>query len=362
MLNGKNIINVTIGASTLKIIHCEKRDTDIIVKNATLLETGSNLYLNKEQLNIGFIEDKLRNFLTENKIKNAEICYALPDYIVSTEISNKQYILSEEYISSLIKGKIVKELSNEPIEEASLKVIDSQILKTEHLNTGDENDGITDISVSYIDVDIVKSLKKMSKKLKMKATVLEAEISGLLRLIDMFRIKENYLIVDIGEIYTKIIFICGTETMDIQIRPIGTYKIDGLISSLYRCPKIIATDRRIKNGLVQGNLQMDNIIENVMKEIFSNPILEYLDNIQNNYGGLHYIEKFIITGGAWNIKEFKNTIERQTLEKFGSVHKFEDYSELCDEIIFENESIKEYVLKNINSFASCLGLSLRGGL
>lgn len=360
-MRGKTIINVSIGASALKVIYCEKKDTDVIVKDSVILETNSNLYLNKENLNINFIEDKLRLYLFNNKIKRGLICYSIPDYMMTTSVTTKQLLLNQEYVSSLIKGKIIDELIEEPLLDVASKVIDCQILNSVKLNVRDDTDGSTDLIVNYVDDSIVKSLKQMSKRLKMTPAVLEAESAGLLRMLDIFNVKDNYLIVDIGKVYTKIIFVCGTTAIDYQIIPTGVYKIDGLFASLYRCPPIVAANKRFSDGLIHNN-SLDDTIFNVVNNVFSKPISDHLDNIFNSYNGLHFINKFLIAGGAWNIKYFKDVIQKQTLNKYGDSYNFESFAYLCKDVIFENEDVKENVMQNINSYASCLGLSLRGGL
>lgn len=362
MMQNKTIVNIVIGASSLKVIHCEKRDTDIVIKNSVILETGSNLYLNKDTLNIGFIEDKLRTFFFENKIKNGKICFILPDYMVSTRIVNKQSILTNDYITGLIKTKQLHELIDEPVIDEESLVFDCQVINTTKFNTQEDNDGATDIMVSHIPNSLVKSLKQMSKRLKMSPSVLEPETSGILRLINMFDIKDNFFIVDIGEIYTKIIFLCGTSSLEYHILPSGVYTIDSLISKLFRCPPMIAAERRFTYGLNSENPTFNVILNDVIRDVFSMPIIEHLNEIQSTYDGMHFINKFLITGGAWNIIGFKEAIQEQTLELFSPNIKFEDFSTFASSLTFDNDIVKDDIITNINSYASCIGLSLRGGI
>lgn len=360
-MRSNTIINVVMGASSLKIIHCEKHDTDIIIKNSVILETGSNLYLNKDSLNIGLIEDKLRIFFFENKIKNGKICFSLPDYVVQTRIINKQQILTDDYISGLIKTKQLHELIDENIPNEESLIFDCQVINTTKFNTTDE-DGATDIIVSYVHSSIVKSLKQMSKRLKMTASVLEPETNSFIRLIHMFNIPGNYFFVDIGEIYTKIIFLCNTSSVEYHVIPSGIYTIDSLISKLFKCPPIIAAQRRVAHGLNSENPVFNNILNDVVKDIFAIPIVEHLNGIQSTYGGIHFIDKFLISGGAWNIPGFKDFIQSQTLNLFSKTAKFENFASFLDAATFDNDIVKADILNNITSYASCVGLSLRGGL
>lgn len=365
-MQNNTIVNIVIGASSLKVIHCEKRDTDIIIKNSVILETGSNLYLNKDTLNIGFIEDKLRIFFFENKIRNGKICFILPDYMMVTKIVNKQQILTNDYITGLIKTKQLHELIDENIPNEEDLVFDCQVINKIKFNTRDDNDGSTDVMVSYIKSSIVRSLKQMSKRLKMVPSVLESETSGYLRLINMFEIKENYMLIDIGEIYTKIIIYCGTSSttpsIEYQVSTSGVYTIDSLISKLFRCPPIMAAQRRFAFGLNTENEVVNNILSDVVKDVFGIPIIEHLNNIQNTYGGMHFINKFLISGGAWNIPGFKSIIENNTLGLYSSTAKFEDFSSFTSSLTFDNDIVKDDILTNINSYASCVGLCLRGGI
>lgn len=360
-MKGKTIVNIVIGASSLKVIHCEKHDTDIIIKNSVILETGSNLYLNKDSLNIGFIEDKLRIFFFENKIKNGKICFTLPDYMINTRIANKQQILTNDYISGLIKSKQLHELLDDNIPNEEDLIFDCQVVNTTKFNTRDDNDGATDVMASYVHNSIVKSLKQMSKRLKMSPAVLEPETNSFIRLINMFDIKDNYFIIDIGEIYTKIVFISNTTSIDYQIIPSGVYTIDSLISKLFRCPPVIASERRVAFGLNSENPTFNNIIHDVVKDVFAVPLIEHLNTLQSTYGGIHFVNKFLISGGAWSIPGFKELIENQTLKLYSSTAKFEDFSGFLSSVTFDNDIVKEDILSNINSYASCIGLSLRGG-
>lgn len=361
-MQSKTIVNIVIGASSLKVIHCEKHDTDIIIKNSVILETGSNLYLNKESLNIGFIEDKLRIFFFENKIKNGKICFTLPDYMVNTKIINKQQILTNDYISGLIKTKQLHELIDENIPNEENLAFDCQVVNTTKFNTTDDNDGATDIIVSYVNNSIVKSLKQMSKRLKMTPSILEPETNSFIRLINMFDLTGNYYLVDIGEIYTKIIFLCNTSSVEYHVIPSGVYTIDSLISKLFKCPPVIASQRRFAHGLNSENQVFNNILNDVIKDVFALPLTEHLNAIQSTYGGMHFIDKFLISGGTWNVPGFKETIENNTLKMFSEKAKFEDFSSFLSSATFDNDIVKEDILSNINSYASCVGLSLRGGL
>lgn len=360
-MKSKTIVNIVIGASSLKVIHCEKQDTDIIIKNSVILETSSNLYLNKDSLNIGFIEDKLRIFFFENKIKNGKICFTLPDYMVHTRIVNKQQIITNDYISGLIKAKQLHELLDDNIPNEEDLIFDCQVINTTKFNTRDENDGATDIMVSYVHNSIIKSLKQMSKRLKMVPAVLEPEANSFIRLINMFDIKDNYFIIDIGEIYTKIMFLSNTTSIDYQIIPSGIYTIDALISKLLQCPPVIASEQRFTFGLNSDNPTFNNIINDVVKDVFAVPLIEHLNTIQSTYGGLHFVNKFLIAGGTWNVPGFKELIENQTLKLYSSTAKFEDFSEFVSSLTFDNEIVKSDILANITSYASCVGLSLRGG-
>lgn len=361
-MQNNTIVNIVIGASSLKVIHCEKRDTDIVIKNSVILETGSNLYLNKDTLNIGFIEDKLRVFFFENKIKNGKICFILPDYMMSTRIVNKQQILTTDYITGLIKTKQLHELIDENIPNEEEMVFDCQVINTIKFNTRDDNDGSTDVMVSYLHNSIVKSLKQMSKRLKMVPSVLEPETSGFIRLINMFELKDNYLLVDIGEIYTKIILLSGTTSIEYQVTSSGVYTIDNLISKLFRCPPMIAAQRRFAFGLNTENETINHILSDVVKDVFGMPIIEHLNNIQSTYGGMQFINKFLISGGAWSIPGFKDIIQENTLSLYSPTAKFEDFSSFASGLTFDNDIVKDDILTNINSYASCLGLTLRGGI
>lgn len=361
-MQNKTIVNVAIGASTLKVIHCEKQDTDFIIKNSVILETGSNLYLNENNLNVGFIEDKLRIFFYENKIRNGLICFSLPDYVVTTRIASKQQVLTNEYVSSIIKGRLLTEVLDDGVQEEHNKTFDCQILNVTKLNPRDENDGTTELVVTIAEDKMIKDLKRMCKRLKMIPAILEPETNGLLRLINMFDIDGNYFIVDIGEIYTKIVAVYGKQSIDYHIIPSGVYKIDGLISSMYQCPPVAAREKRQYEGIISSSEVANRVMHNFISQIFSAPLVDYLDNIQNMYGGLQFINKFLISGGAWNIPEFKNIVEEQTLKKFDESVTFESYSQFCNRISFDNEIVKEDILSNINAYASCVGLSLRGGI
>lgn len=361
-MQNNTIVNVAIGASCLKIIHCEKKDTDIVIKNSVILETGSNLYLNKEALNIGFIEDKLRMFMFENKINSAKICFTLPEYIATTKFVTKQQVVTNDYITGLIKTKQLHELLDENIPNEEDLTFDCQILNTLTFNSKDENDGSTELIVSYMHKSVVKSLTSMCKRLKMTPSILETESISLTRLIDMFNIKDNYLFIDIGEVYTKLSLLCGTSTLETQVVPAGVYTIDGLLSKLFNCPPIIASQRRFAHGLKSENETFNLILEDVVKDIFAVPIIEQLNDIQSTYGGLHYIKKIIILGGAWNIPHLKELLYSQTLELYGSNMFFEDISSLLPSLIYDNKEVEEDILSNLNSYASCIGLSLRGGL
>lgn len=356
------IVNVVIGASCLKIILCEKKDTDVVIKNSIILETGSNLYLNKDALNIGFIEDKIRKFLFENKIRSGKICFALPEYITTTKFITKQQIITDDYITGLIKTKQLHELLDENIVNEEDLIFDCQILNTLKFNTKDENDGSTELVVSYINKSLVKELTSMSKRLKMTPAVLETESTALIRLVNMFDIKDNYLFIDIGEVYTKLSLLCGTSTLETQIVPAGVYTIDGLISKLFNCPPLIAAQRRFAHGLKSENETFNLILEDVVKDIFAVPIIEQLNDIESTYGGLHYIKKIIILGGGWNIPYFKELIYSQTLELYSSSTFFEDVSSLLPPLMYDNEEVKENITSNLSSYASCIGLLLRGGL
>ena len=356
------IVNIVIGASCLKVIHCEKKDTDIVIKNSVILETGSNLYLNKDKLNIGFIEDKLRIFFFENKIKNGKICFILPDYMMSTRIVNKQNILTSDYITSIMRSKQLHELVDDNIPDEEELIFDCQIIDETKYNNVEENIGTTDIMVSYTHNSLVKSLKQMSKRLKMVPSVLEAETCGFLRLIDMFDMKGNYMLIDIGEIYTKIILLCGTTSIEYQINSAGVYTLDNLICKLYKCSPMVAAQKRTYLGLYTDNPQINNILTDIVKDVFSVPIIEYLNTIVNNSSGLHFIDKFLISGGAWNIPGFKETLEETTLNLYNTTAKFEDYLSFASKVTFDNDIVKDDILTNINSYASCVGLCLRGGI
>lgn len=365
-MQNNTIVNIVIGASSLKVIHCEKRDTDIIIKNSVILETGSNLYLNKDTLNIGFIEDKLRVFFFENRIKNGKICFILPDYMITTKIVNKQQILTQDYITGLIKTKQLHELIDENIPDEESLTFDCQIINKVKFNTNDDNDGATDIMVSYLKTSLVKSLRQMSKRLKMTPAVLESETSGFIRLLNMFEAKGNYMFVDIGEIFTKILVFCGTASttpsIDYQIVSSGVYTIDNLMSKLFKCPPMLAAERRYNYGIETEHEPINIILSDVLKDVFTMPIIEQLNNLQNTYGGLHFIDKFIIAGGAWSIPGFKQLIEENTLGLFSTNTKFETFEEFTKLLSFDNDIVKEDILSNINSYASCVGLSLRGGM
>lgn len=357
-----SIVNVVIGASCLKIVLCEKRDTEFVIKNAAILETGSNLYLNKEALNIGFIEDKIRMFLFENKVKGGKICFVLPEYMCTTKIITKQQIISNDYITGLIKTKQLHELLDENIPNEEDLIFDCQVLNTMKFNTKDENDGSTELIVTYLDKFIVKELTSMCRRLRLTPAVLEAEITSLARLINMFNIQENYMFIDIGEVYTKISLLYGTGTLETRVISAGVYTIDSLISKLFKCQPIIAAQRRLAHGLCSENETFNLILEDVVRDVFSTPIIEHLNDIQSTYGGLHYIKNVIITGGAWNIKGFKDTVYSQTLKLYSSSLYFEEASSILPQLTYDNDTVKEHVLKNINCYASCIGLSLRGGL
>lgn len=365
-MQNNTIVNIVIGASSLKVIHCEKKDTDIIIKNSVILETGSNLYLNKDTLNIGFIEDKLRVFFFENKIRNGKICFILPDYMMTTKIINKQQILTPDYITGLIKTKQLHELIDENIPDEETLTFDCQIINKVKFNTKDDNDGATDVMVTYLKTATVKSLKQMSKRLKMTPAVLESETSGFIRLMNMFEAKGNYMFVDIGEIYTKIIVFNGTSSTNPSIEyhtvSSGVYTIDNLLSKLFRCPPMIASDRRYAFGINTESEQVNLILSDVIKDVFTIPIIEHLNNIQNTYGGLHFVDKFLIAGGAWNIPGLKNLLEENTLKLFSRNAEYETFESFAKNLTYDNDIVKDDILTNINSYASCVGLSLRGGI
>lgn len=156
--------------------------------------------------------------------------------------------------------------------------------------------------------------------------------------------------------------VCGTGTLETHIVPAGVYTIDGLISKLFNCPPVVAAQRRFAHGLQSENETFNLILEDVVKDIFAVPIIEQLNDIQSAYNGLHYINKIIIVGGAWNIPKFKELLYSQTLELYSSSIFFEDISSLLPDLTYENKDVEENILSNLNSYASCIGLSLRGGL
>ena len=355
------ILNIVVGATTLKVISTEKKDTDIVINSSVILTSGNKLFLNEHSLNFDLIEDRLSMFMLENNIKRAKACFALPDYIAPTVIAPKEKLYDNSYITSLVKGKNFEELLDMPIEDEFSKTLDCQIIKSGVYNSSTEEDGFTDLAVTYIDTEIVKNLKRMCKRIKLTPLVLESESASLIRLIDMFEIKDNFMIIDVGDIYAKIIVLNNTSGLKITTIPSGLYKIDSILAAFRGSNIKLSRQQRVTAGMIAFTDMEYDMVREYINRNFSETILEELQTIHLNYHGFHYIKNFFITGGAWSYFEFKETIQEQTMDTFNSESRhFETFEVLLDKVIFGNPIVERDIRDNICLFASCVGLSLRG--
>lgn len=357
------ILNVVIGASTLKIICSEKKDTDIIINSSLILTSGSKLFLNEKSINFDLIEDRLRLYMLESNIKKAGVNFSLPDYVMPTVIASKDKIYDNSFISSLVKSKNFEELLDENVENEYQKTLDCQIIYSGKYNSTD-NDGFSDLAVTYYDTELIKGLKKMCKRLKLVPMVLESESASLIRLIDMFEVKDNYMLIDVGDIYAKIITLTGTSGLKVKHIPSGLYKIDAILASFRGSNIALSRQQRVTAGMIAFNDMEFNIVKEYIQKNFSVAILDELSAIYENYHGFHYIKNFFVTGGAWSYFEFKETIQEQTLDAFSDdVRYFETFETILGKnAIFGNPIVERDIRDNICLFASCVGLTLRGGI
>lgn len=355
-----SILNIVIGATSLKVISSQKQDTDIVINSSAMLTSGSKLFLNENSLNIDLIEDRLRIFMLENNIKRAKACFSLPDYLITTTIVPKERVIDNNYLNSMVKNKNFSEILEDGIEDEYSQSMDCQIINS---GTYADGEGFTDIAVTYLNSEIVKNLKRMCKRLKLVPLVLESECSSLIRLIDMFDIKDSYMILDVGDIHAKLIVLTGTSGLKIRTIPSGIYKIDNILAAFRGSNITLTRQQRITAGMIAFNDSEYNMLQEYIQKNFSDVINEELHTIYQNAHGFHYIKNFFVTGGAWSYFEFKETVQDQTINTFSEEQRtFETLESKLDDVIFGNPIVERDLRDNICLFASCVGLALRGGM
>lgn len=350
----KPIINISIGASTIKLAYCEKQGVDVLVNDIEAIRSNSNLFITKDKINIGFLEDKIRLFLLKHNIRKGYVCYSLPDYMVSNEIMKINSTESEEDIQQAIERNLVLNTLNHQTIRKHSKVYDYQIISDDV-----DSEGFSSVIVSSIDTSLVDALHEMSDRLNLKPLVLEPESNSLLRLINMLDIPTKTLIIDIGEMYSKFIYINGSDIEYKQI-PYGVFKIDALLAMLRNTTLTNATQSRLSEGLLTGISSVDNSIDRAVDTMLSSKIEKHVEVInvtKNNFKGF---DKILITGGAWNIDGFAELIQQHTEDSLLQEFNIETFELDLNNLLFKNNSAQ--ISNEMCNYAACIGLCLRGGL
>ncbi|MGB9667787.1 MAG: pilus assembly protein PilM [Thermosulfidibacteraceae bacterium] len=275
MLSQKTV-GIDFGSSAIKLATVKKINGDLEIENAFIVECsiGENFI---RYLEDGKLERDLLNIWKVLSLKGSHVSVVLPSYLTIAAPINIPNYISEDKIEEVIREKIT----------SSIPVSMDEVVFDYFIYSNNES-GLRGI-FTVARKKIVEELMKVIERLNSKIALVDSTTTAITNAIIFEEEKENFMAIDIGHNYTKIMVVKDLEIrVSRNISSINGSKITERISEILGISKEEA--EKLKTSFSLENHLYEALAEETVSSLLSEIMALGIENTK--------VDKIYLTGGS----------------------------------------------------------------